>query len=108
MRYFRPRRCISQQLTDSLHSHLTAMSLLSFAVGLFIVFNAVRFSLWYRRATLLDLRLMGCASHQLFSAILLASHSAQSARPVTATGSQAASASSTGWAGTGSNSGDSS
>lgn len=59
-----------QQLTASLHSHLTAMSLLSFAVGLFIVFNAVRFSLWYRRATLLDLRLMGCAPWQLFSAIL--------------------------------------
>jgi putative ABC transport system permease protein len=60
-----------QQLTASLHSHLTAMSLLSFAVGLFIVFNAVRFSLWYRRATLLDLRLMGCDLRQLFSAILL-------------------------------------
>jgi putative ABC transport system permease protein len=60
-----------QQLTASLHSHLTAMSLLSFAVGLFIVFNAVRFSLWYRRATLLDLRLMGCDLRQLFGAILL-------------------------------------
>ena len=59
-----------RQLTASLHSHLTAMSLLSFAVGLFIVFNAVRFSLWYRRATLLDLRLMGCDLRQLFSAIL--------------------------------------
>jgi len=59
------------QLTESLHSHLTAMSLLSFAVGMFIVFNAVRFSLWYRRATLLDLRLMGCATHQLFAAVLL-------------------------------------
>jgi len=59
-----------QQLTASLHSHLTAMSLLSFAVGLFIVFNAVRFSLWYRRATLLDLRLMGCDLRRLFSAIL--------------------------------------
>ena len=60
-----------QQLTDSLHTHLTAMSLLSFAVGLFIVFNAVRFSLWYRRATLLDLRLMGCDLRQLIGAILL-------------------------------------
>jgi putative ABC transport system permease protein len=59
-----------RQLTASLHSHLTAMSLLSFAVGLFIVFNAVRFSLWYRRATLLDLRLMGCDPRRLFSAIL--------------------------------------
>ncbi len=60
-----------RQLTGSLHTHLTAMSLLSFAVGLFIVFNAVRFSLWYRRATLLDLRLMGCATSQLFGVILL-------------------------------------
>ena len=60
-----------RELTESLHSHLTAMSLLSFAVGLFIVFNAVRFSLWYRRATLLDLRLMGCTTEQLFTAILL-------------------------------------
>ncbi len=59
-----------QELTASLHSHLTAMSLLSFAVGLFIVFNAVRFSLWYRRATLLDLRLMGCDLRHLLAAIL--------------------------------------
>ncbi len=57
------------QLTASLHTHLTAMSLLSFAVGLFIVFNAVRFALWYRRATLLDLRLMGCDTRQLVLAI---------------------------------------
>lgn len=60
-----------RELTESLHSHLAAMSLLSFAVGLFIVFNAVRFSLWYRRSTLLDLRLMGCDSRVLVLAILL-------------------------------------
>ncbi|MCP4472843.1 MAG: ABC transporter permease [Gammaproteobacteria bacterium] len=59
-----------RELTQSLHSHLSAMSLLSFAVGLFIVFNAVRFSLWYRRATLLDLRLMGCDSRVMLVAIL--------------------------------------
>ena len=59
------------QLTESLHTHLTAMSLLSFAVGLFIVFNAVRFSLWYRRDTLVTLRLMGVAVPTLISAILL-------------------------------------
>jgi putative ABC transport system permease protein len=47
------------------------MSLLSFAVGLFIVFNAVRFSLWYRRSTLFNLRLMGCDLRQLIGAILL-------------------------------------
>lgn len=58
-----------QQLTESLHTHLTAMSLLSFAVGLFIVFNAVRFSLWYRRSTLLNLRLMGCDTRLLIVAI---------------------------------------
>ncbi len=60
-----------RELTQSLHSHLSAMSLLSFAVGLFIVFNAVRFSLWYRRATLLNLRLMGCDTRVLLLAILL-------------------------------------
>ena len=59
------------ELTQSLHTHLTAMSLLSFAVGLFIVFNAVRFSLWYRRSTLLNLRLLGCANRTLMLAIAL-------------------------------------
>ncbi|MEM7562365.1 MAG: ABC transporter permease [Pseudomonadota bacterium] len=59
------------QLTSSLHIHLSAMSLLSFAVGLFIVFNAVRFSLWYRRSTLRDLRLLGCTMKQLSLIILL-------------------------------------
>ena len=59
------------QLTDSLHTHLTAMSLLSFAVGLFIVFNAVRFSLWYRRDTFLNLRLMGVGVPTLIVAVLL-------------------------------------
>ena len=48
-----------EQLTTSLHTNLTAMSLLSFAVGLFIVFNAVRFSLWHRQLTLRNLQLMG-------------------------------------------------
>jgi putative ABC transport system permease protein len=48
-----------EQLTQSLHTNLTAMSLLSFAVGLFIVFNAVRFSLWHRQLTLRNLQLMG-------------------------------------------------
>jgi len=59
------------ELTASLHTHLTAMSLLSFAVGLFIVFNAVRFSLWYRRPTLRNLRLMGVSLRALALAILV-------------------------------------
>ena len=58
------------ELTESLHTHLSAMSLLSFAVGLFIVFNAVRFSLWYRRETFLNLRLMGVSISILVSAIV--------------------------------------
>ncbi|QID18350.1 ABC transporter permease [Nitrogeniibacter mangrovi] len=57
------------ELTRSLHTHLTAMSLLSFAVGLFIVFNAVRFSLWYRRPTLRNLRLMGVSLRLIAVAI---------------------------------------
>jgi len=59
------------QLTASLHTHLSAMSLLSFAVGLFIVFNAVRFSIWYRRPTFLNLRLVGVSAGQLLFAIFL-------------------------------------
>lgn len=60
-----------KELTESLHTHLSAMSLLSFAVGLFIVFNAVRFSLWYRRPTFLNLRLMGVSGKLLLTAVLI-------------------------------------
>ena len=59
------------QLTESLHTNLSAMSLLSFAVGLFIVFNAVRFSLWYRQQTVKNLRLMGVGLNTLAIALLL-------------------------------------
>lgn len=58
------------ELTASLHTHLTAMSLLSFAVGLFIVFNAVRFSLWYRRPTFRNLRFMGVSVRLLALGVL--------------------------------------
>ncbi|MCP4188946.1 MAG: ABC transporter permease [Gammaproteobacteria bacterium] len=60
-----------QQLTESLHTHLSAMSLLSFAVGIFIVFNAVRFSLWYRRPTFINLRLMGVSTRLLMTSVLI-------------------------------------
>lgn len=59
------------QLTASLHSHLTAMSLLAFAVGLFIVFNAVRFALHLRRPTLHTLRELGVSSRLLSLAVVL-------------------------------------
>ena len=59
------------QLTESLHTHLTAMGLLSFAVGLFIVFNAVRFSLLARQGTFNTLREMGASVHLIGTAIVL-------------------------------------
>lgn len=62
-----------EQLTKSLHTNLTAMSLLSFAVGLFIVFNAVRFSLWHRQLTLRNLQLMGVDLKTLGIALFLES-----------------------------------
>jgi putative ABC transport system permease protein len=57
------------ELTQSLHSNLTAMSLLSFAVGLFIVFNAVRFSLNARSTTLATLQELGVSVRLLSVAI---------------------------------------
>lgn len=59
------------QLTASLHTHLTAMSLLAFAVGLFIVFNAVRFALHLRRPTLHTLRELGASNRLLSMAVIL-------------------------------------
>ena len=47
------------ELTESLHIQLSAMSLLSFAVGLFIVFNAVRFALNARATTIATLQELG-------------------------------------------------
>lgn len=59
------------QLTKSLHIHLSAMSLLAFSVGLFIVFNAVRFSLYTRRHTFAILREMGVDDQQIIISIIL-------------------------------------
>jgi putative ABC transport system permease protein len=47
------------QLTESFHINLTAMSLLSLAVGLFIIYNAAQFSVLYRRASIKTLRACG-------------------------------------------------
>jgi putative ABC transport system permease protein len=59
------------QLTASLHTQLTAMGLLSFAVGLFIVFNSVRFSLLTRQGTFTTLRELGVSTQILGSAIVV-------------------------------------
>jgi len=48
-----------ETLTRSLHIHLDALGLLAFVVGLFIVINAVRFSLLARGQVLATLRILG-------------------------------------------------
>jgi len=57
------------ELTQSLHTHLNAMSLLSFAVGFFIVFNAVHFSLRVRTQTLTILQEIGVSIRSISLAI---------------------------------------
>lgn len=59
------------QLTQSLHTNLTALGLLSFVVGTFIVFNAVHFSLYARQQTLRVLGDLGAARRDVMAAILL-------------------------------------
>ena len=58
------------QITESLHTNLTALGFLSFIVGMFIVFNAVRFSLLSRRSTVATLRELGVDMSQIATAIL--------------------------------------
>jgi putative ABC transport system permease protein len=53
------------QLTESFHINLTAMSLLSLAVGLFIIYNAAQFSVLYRRASIKILRSCGVSLSEL-------------------------------------------
>ena len=59
-----------RQLTQSLHTNLTALGFLSFVVGMFIVFNAVRFSLVNRRSTVATLRELGVDMSQITAAIV--------------------------------------
>ncbi len=61
------------QLTESLHTNLTALGLLSFAVGMFIVFNAIRFSLTTRQQIFSTLRELGVPISMLAIAIALES-----------------------------------
>ena len=53
------------QLTQSFHINLTAMSLLSVAVGLFIIYNAAQFSVLYRRASIRTMRACGVSLAQI-------------------------------------------
>ena len=58
------------QLTQSLHTNLTALGLLSFIVGIFIVFNAVHFSMYARQPTLAVLRDLGASPWLIFASIV--------------------------------------
>lgn len=53
------------RLTDSFHLNLTAFGLLSFIVGLFIVYAAVRLAFEQRRATFRTLRSLGLSARAL-------------------------------------------
>ena len=57
------------QLTQSLHTNLTALGLLSFVVGTFIIFNAVNFSLHARQQAFGVLRDLGAARQAIVVAI---------------------------------------
>lgn len=61
------------QLTQSLHTNLTALGLLSFVVGAFIVFNSVNFSLHARQQTLRVLRDLGAVRQAIIAAIAIES-----------------------------------
>ncbi|EJG1989975.1 TPA: FtsX-like permease family protein [Vibrio parahaemolyticus] len=58
-------------LTDSFHLNLTAMSLLTFLVGLFIAYNGVKYSLLKRNRLLVQIQQAGVAPSIVFSALLV-------------------------------------
>ncbi|MBB4952308.1 putative ABC transport system permease protein [Agrobacterium vitis] len=59
------------RLTDSFHLNLTAFGLLSFVVGLFIVYAAVRLAFEQRRSTFRILRSLGLSARALLLLLLL-------------------------------------
>ncbi|MBT5030830.1 MAG: ABC transporter permease [Proteobacteria bacterium] len=59
------------QLTDSFHINLTAMSLLSLVVGLFIIYNAAQFSIIYRRGSIRTLRACGVSVRELAVGLII-------------------------------------
>ena len=59
-----------KQLTQSLHTNLAALGLLSFVVGIFIVFNAVNFTLEARKQTLEVMRDLGAPDWSILLSIM--------------------------------------
>lgn len=58
-------------MTDAFRLNLTALSLLALLVGMFLIFNTVRFSVVRRRRTLATLRALGVTGGELFGAVLI-------------------------------------
>jgi putative ABC transport system permease protein len=65
------QRSTVAQLTDAFRLNLTALSLLALAVGMFLIYNTVMFSVVQRRAVLGILRCLGVTGRQLFALIVL-------------------------------------
>ncbi len=59
------------QLSRAFQLNLTALSLLALLVGLFLIYNAVMFSVIQRRRVLATLRALGATGRQVFTLILL-------------------------------------
>lgn len=57
-------------MTEAFRLNLTALSLLALLVGMFLVFNTVRFSVVQRRRTLAVLRALGLTRREVFGLIL--------------------------------------
>ena len=60
-----------EQLTQSLHTNLSALGLLSFVVGVFIVFNAVNFTLEARQQTLGVMKDLGTPNWSILASVVV-------------------------------------
>jgi putative ABC transport system permease protein len=67
----RPQRIA--QMSKAFHLNLTALSLLALMVGMFIIYNAMTFSVVRRRAVLGILRVIGTRQDEIFRLVMLES-----------------------------------
>jgi putative ABC transport system permease protein len=63
-------RAAVEGMTAAFRLNLTALSLLALLVGMFLIFNTVRFSVLQRRATLATLRVLGVTRREIFGLVL--------------------------------------
>lgn len=57
-------------MTDAFRLNLSALALMALVVGMFLVFNTVRFSVLQRRRTLATLRVLGVTRREVFGLVL--------------------------------------